>query len=111
MSNVNGPRSRSFFFPKKREQKFKPQNSNRLDGSLVNKNDSNRVSDLEKTKTDAKVTIPDKVRDFSRIKKAVDMSSGIDNSQKIAMLKEQIRNGTYKVDFDGLTDKVIESEF
>jgi negative regulator of flagellin synthesis FlgM len=111
MSNVNGPRSRSFFFPKKREQNFRSQTSNRLDESHVNKNDSNRVNDLEKTKTDAKVMIPDKVRDFSRIRKAVDMSSERDNSQKIAALREQIRTGSYKVDFDGLADKVIESEF
>jgi negative regulator of flagellin synthesis FlgM len=60
---------------------------------------------------DSRVSIPDGVRDFSRIKKAVDASPDVDNSEKIARLKAQIQAGTYEVDYDGLADKMLASDY
>ena len=34
-----------------------------------------------------------------------------DNSEKIARLKAQINAGTYEIDYDGLADKILNSEF
>ena len=111
MSNVDRPRNRASFFPRKRDTKFKSRSSNRLNDPLINQNNLGRKKELEKTKSDAKVTISGYVRDFSKIKKVADQAPEIDNSQKIALLREQIKNGSYKIDNDGLTDRIIESEF
>ena len=35
----------------------------------------------------------------------------IDNSEKIARLKAQIAAGSYEIDYDGLADKILSSEF
>ena len=64
-----------------------------------------------KTSRDAKVSIPEKIRDFSRIKKAVDMAPEIDNSDKIASLKAQIQAGSYQPDYDALADKILTTEY
>jgi negative regulator of flagellin synthesis FlgM len=71
-----------------------------------------RASQLnEKTSGDARVNIPDGVKDFSRIKKAAMNAPEPDNSEKIARLKAQIAAGTYEVDYDALADKILTSEF
>jgi negative regulator of flagellin synthesis FlgM len=59
----------------------------------------------------AKVEIPNAVKDYARIKKAVDMAPEVDNSEKIARLKEQIKAGSYNVNYEKLADKILESEF
>ena len=51
------------------------------------------------------------VKDFSRIKKAVDQAPAIDNSEKIARLKEQIGNGTYQMDYDAIAERMLNREF
>jgi negative regulator of flagellin synthesis FlgM len=66
---------------------------------------------MDKTASDAKVSIPEGVREFSRIKKAAMSAPEPDNSEKIARLKAQIQAGTYEVDYDGLADKILTSEF
>ena len=63
------------------------------------------------TKKDAKVDISSKVKDFSRIKKAVDTAPDIDNSDKIADLKQRIASGSYNIDYDALADKMLQNEF
>ncbi len=60
---------------------------------------------------DARVNIPDGVRDFARIKKAAATAPEVDNTDKIARLKAQIQAGTYEVDYDGLADKMLQSEY
>ena len=49
--------------------------------------------------------------DFAKIKKAVDLTPPKDNSQKIMDLKAQIKNGTYKINEDAITDKILSTEF
>jgi negative regulator of flagellin synthesis FlgM len=84
----------------------------RAQQSALQRNSFDRVQELEdKTGKDAKVQIPNTIRDFSRIKKAVDASTEVDNSDKIANLKAQIAAGTYEVDYDALADKILSSEY
>ena len=99
--------NRSNFFPNSNEAK-----DVRTKQVALKRNDHARRQQLEKiSKNDAKVKIPDAVRDFSRIKKAVDAAPEIDNSAKIARLKQQINNGTYKVNYEAIADKLLASEF
>ena len=60
---------------------------------------------------DAKVSIPESIKDFSRIKKAVDTAPEVDNSARIASLRAQIQAGTYKPDYDAVADKLLASEY
>jgi len=108
MSSID---TRSAFFPRSRDVKSEPTKGNgQIDG--LQKNTPERISELtDKTATDAKVNIPEGVKDFSRIKKAAMSAPEPDNSEKIARLKAQIANGTYEIDYDGLADKILTSEY
>jgi negative regulator of flagellin synthesis FlgM len=108
MSSID---TRSAFFPRGRDiQTESTKGGGKVDG--VQRNTTERASELsEKTSTDAKVNIPEGVKDFSRIKKAAMSAPDVDNSEKIARLKAQIAAGTYEVDYDGLADKILNSEF
>jgi negative regulator of flagellin synthesis FlgM len=103
--------TRSAFFPRGRTaQTDSAKGGAPVDG--VKRNSMERASELsDKTATDAKVSIPEGVKDFSRIKKAAMAAPEQDNSEKIAKLKAQIAAGTYEVDYDGLADKILSSEF
>ena len=59
---------------------------------------------------DAKVTIPEAIKDFARIKKVVDESQEIDNQAKVEKIKDQIKNGSYKINYDLLAEKIMENE-
>jgi negative regulator of flagellin synthesis FlgM len=106
MSNMDVT-NRSNFFPNSDGAK-----TARTDKTTLKRNDFARRQQLDKmSKADAKVKIPDAVRDFSRIKKAVDAAPELDNSAKIASLKSQINNGTYKMNYEAIADKLLETEF
>jgi len=78
----------------------------------LQRNSYDRIKEIEtKTSRDAKVAIPEKIRDFSRIKKAVDTAPQVDNTDKIASLKAQIQAGTYQTDYDALAEKILSSEY
>lgn len=108
MSSID---TRSTFFPRGRDiQSESTKGGSKVDS--VQKNSMERASELsEKTATDAKVSIPEGVKDFSKIKKAAMSAPEPDNSEKIARLKAQIAAGTYEIDYDGLADKILTSEF
>jgi negative regulator of flagellin synthesis FlgM len=103
--------TRSNFFPRGRNiETNSAKGSGEVDA--LKRNSMERASELQdKTATDAKVTIPEGVKDFSRIKKAAMAAPEQDNSEKIARLKAQINAGTYEVDYDGLADKILTNEF
>ncbi len=102
--------TRSPFFPKSRSAQVDRTRTDQLGG--VDRNSPDRAGEISaRTSGDAKVTIPEGVRDFSRIKKTADAAPDIDNSEKIARLKAQIQAGTYEVDYDGLAEKMLQSEF
>lgn len=108
MSSID---TRTAFFPRGRDVKSESaKGGSQVDG--VQRNTMERASEIsQKTSTDAKVNIPDGVKDFSRIKKAAMNAPEVDNSEKIARLKAQIQDGSYEIDYDALTDKILNSEF
>lgn len=105
MSTVDSTSSRSIFLPNKRE-------SNKVGSAGLKRNSESRKNELEtNSQRDSKVDIPDAIKDFSRIKKVADAAPAIDNTDKIARLKAQIADGSYKVDVDALSDRILEQEF
>jgi negative regulator of flagellin synthesis FlgM len=108
---MNSIDTRSAFFPRNREIKSdSTKGSSKVDG--VETNSLERATELtEKTSGDAKVSIPEGVKEFSKIKKAALSAPEADNSEKIARLKAQIAAGTYEVDYDAIADKILTSEF
>ena len=59
---------------------------------------------------DAKVTIPEAIKDFARIKRVVDESPDLDNQIKVEKIKDQIQNGSYKINYELLAEKMLENE-
>ena len=107
MSDINIS-NRSNFFPNSSEAK----SPEKIKGTSLERNDPARKKHLDEiSKNDAQVKISDAVRDFSRIKKAVDAAPEVDNRRKIEALKEQINNGTYRINYDSIADKLLNSEF
>ena len=102
--------SRSSFFPNSKSAKNEKLAKSQK--AAMQRNSYDRASELSaKTASHAKVEIPDAVKDFSRIKRAVDTAPDIDNSVKMARLKAQIKNGSYNVDYDAVADKILQSEY
>jgi negative regulator of flagellin synthesis FlgM len=109
-TSIEGNRSGGFF-PNTKDRPNVRENRG-VDAPQLKRNGLERKTELnDMAKNDVKMNIPDSIKDFSRIKKAVDASPEIDNSEKIARLKSQIQAGTYKIDYDGLADKLLQSEF
>jgi len=107
MNNIDS--LRPSFFPNNKSNGIK--NSSTINIGKIKRNSFERANELKKlTKDDANVKIGAKVKDFSRIKKAALAAPEIDNSAKIASLKAQIQGGTYKVDYDSLADKLLQTE-
>jgi len=108
MTNINNS-VRSNFFPGTKTNTGK---SGELARTALKRNDESRIKEIQSfTKDDSKVQIPDAIRDFSRIKKVADAAPEIDNSEKIARLKQQIQSGTYKTDYEAIADKILSQEF
>ena len=107
MSNIDSA-TRSGFFPNTNNQSNRAGKSAK---SAFQKNAPERQQEIESlTKRDAKVDIGDTIKDFAKIKRAVDAAPEVDNSEKIARLKSQIQAGTYKVDYDAIADKILAQE-
>jgi negative regulator of flagellin synthesis FlgM len=109
-TSIEGNRSGGFFPNTKGQSNIRENRG--VDAPQLKRNGVERKAELnDMAKNDVKMSIPDSIKDFARIKKAVDASPDIDNSDKIAKLKSQIQAGTYKIDYDGLADKLLETEF
>lgn len=107
MNNIS---TRSPFFPNSKSSQSEIDQIR--ESNIPRRNTHERARELSSsTENDAKVTIPDSIRDFSRIKKAVDISPSIDNTEKIARLKAQIQSGTYNPDYDAIADKILSSQY
>ncbi|MBP9681439.1 MAG: flagellar biosynthesis anti-sigma factor FlgM [Bacteriovorax sp.] len=107
MSAIDSTSSRSIFLPKKDARE-----SGKVGPAGLRRNSESRKNELEAfSQDDSKVDIADAIKDFSRIKKVADAAPEIDKSDKIARLKAQIAEGSYKVDYDELSDKIMEQEF
>jgi negative regulator of flagellin synthesis FlgM len=114
MNNIDSS-TRSAFFPNSKnavEIEKQIQRSRELKKMEdVVESDQANVIKSNKQSTDARVEIPEAIKDFSKIKMAVDQSKPLDRSEKIAQLREQIQNGTYEFDYDALAEKILTSEF
>lgn len=115
MSNSIDSSTRSPFFPNSRKTNSSSTQGAGA-GSAIDRAEglkrADRAQEISaRTGQDARVEIPDAVRDYSRIKKAVDAAPPMDNSEKIARLKQQINAGTYQVDYDGLAEKILQNEY
>ena len=107
MSDINAKQT-GFFptSPASSDSKISP-----LQKGPLGRNSENRKKELESTKNDSLVAIDRTVKDFSRIKKAVDAVAPLDKSHRVEELKRQINEGTYEIDYDKLAEKIISSEF
>lgn len=108
---MNSVDTRAPFFPGSKNTQQADVSRSR-NAQNLNRNSYDRVKELEaKTADHARVTIPEKIRDFSLIKKAVDTAPEVDNTDKIARLKAQIQNGTYEPNYDAIADKMLASDY
>jgi len=106
MNNIDSTRSN--FFPNAKPGAKSTGKANQV--NLKNNTYEKQQYIDSYTKRDAKVDIPEAVKDFSKIKKIADAAQ-IDNTEKIAALKKQIAEGTYKVNYDAVADKILGEEF
>lgn len=112
MSSIDTTNRASFFPNAKNTTENQSLNKAVTNPAILKRNDYGRTQELNKlTAEDAKVQINDAIKDYSRIKRAVDAAPEIDNSSKVADLKARIQAGTYSVDYDALADKILGSEF
>lgn len=110
MNNVESTRSK--FFPNSKVDSNPNTKVKKTRSPYIKSNNQTRRNEIESlTAKDAKVSIPSAVKDFAKIKKAVDLAPEIDNSDKIAQLKQQIQSGTYSIDYDALADKMLQNEY
>ena len=108
MNNIEG-NNLTTFFP---QQKNGTQIEKMPQSAFPLSNNQERQQELDAlAKNDAKVRIPDAIRDFSKIKKAVDQAAPINKQAQVADLKQKIAAGEYKIDYDALADKILQSEY
>lgn len=104
--------TRAPFFPHSKTAQQSAEQAKRAQKLAATRNTYARAEEIRsKTANDAKVSIPEAIKDFSRIKKSVDAAPEMDNSSKIADLKARIQAGTYEVDYDALADKMLANEY
>jgi len=110
---MNSIDTRTPFFPNSKTGQKEIQEAKRAkQAQMLKRNSMERAQQLNDIATrDAKVTIPDTIKDFSKIKKIADTSEPVDNSDKIASLRAQIQAGTYQPDYEAIADKMLESDF
>ncbi len=112
MTQIN---SRPAFFPHSTsaQSSGKAKNTNAAgDVTSGRMNSPERAEELSTLSGDhVKVDIPESIKDYSAIKRAVDNAPPLDNSAKIAALKQQIQAGTYKIDEGAVAERMLESEF
>ncbi len=108
---TNHVNNRTPFFPNSKSGKA-DQAGKSGEAQKIARNSVERFQEIkDRTAKDANVDIPTAVKDFSKIKKAVDAAPQVDNSQKIADLKARIQSGNYEIDYDGLANKILSEEF
>lgn len=105
---MNSVDSRPPFFPRTRSSESK---INQVRSKTLQRNSQERANEIKhNTKDHANVKINDAIKDFSRIKKAVDAAEPVSREDKIAELKAKVKSGNYEVDYDALADKLLAYE-
>jgi len=111
MSKINNDSLRTPFFPNRSPQKKLTKGSKSTTRGLE-RNDAERKVELDNiSKNHTKVSIDSKIKDFSRIKKAVDQAPDISRDAYIANLKNKINAGEYSIDPEKIAEKMLISEF
>lgn len=111
MSKINNDSLKSPFFPNKTSTD-KINRSNKSTARFLERNDTDRKNELDNlSKNHTKVSVDSKVKDFSRIRKAVDSAEDLDRTELIESLKERIKNGDYHIDPEKIAEKMILGEF
>ena len=109
MENINASKTRpNFFLHSKKTESQKTKNA--VQNDLIS-SDEKKIPFKRDLQAKTAMAIPKATRDFARIKKAVDNAPALDKSEKIAHLKKQIQNGDYKIDYEALAEKILQSEF
>ena len=112
MNNIQSANRRNFFPNSSSSKADEAKKSAQIQKMMASRNAPARKEELDNlSQANAKVDINNKIKDFARIKRAVDAAPQIDNTDKIKNLKSQIKAGTYKVDYDALADKMLAGEF
>jgi len=102
MSKVNNTIIRPPFFP----------GNTKSSSRIKARNDLERKNELDEiTKNHASVNINQKIKDFSIIKKIVDMAPEIDREAKINDLRNRIQNGTYQINEQKVAEKILQNEY
>lgn len=107
MSAIENNSSRSIFTNNKNSRE-----NVKISPNGIKRNSEIRKNELEQfAKNDSKIDIPEAVKDFSKIKKLADSAPEINNKEKIESLKSRINNGTYKINYDELSENILDQEF
>ena len=70
------------------------------------KTESKSDSKTMATLSEEKVALSDQAKELNEVNTAIKMVPDV-REEKIAMIKEQIANGTYKVDHEKIAEKII----
>lgn len=106
MKSINPDQTQSTFFPNSKSNAS--SRGGKINEASLKRNSLEREQMIDaKTQNDAKVNISDAIKDFAKIKKVVDTTPDIDNTDKIARLKSQIAKGEYNIDYDALAEKML----
>jgi negative regulator of flagellin synthesis FlgM len=110
MSRIDSSYRSPFFPNSKADETNKANTAEKM--KALGRNSYEKASTINsRTGRDARVEIPEAVRDYSRIKRAVDMAPPIDNTAKIAGLKAQIAAGTYEPNYDAIAERILDTEY
>lgn len=109
MANIDS--TRSSFFPNAKTESSKKSNGAGKTHAIDRNSNAAEGEKSRAANRDSKVDINDAIKDFSKIKLAVDKAPDLDRAARIAELKSSIANGTYEVDYDKLADRMLQSEF
>ena len=111
MNKVNNTTNPLRIFSESNHKK-EPRSTSSFQDIQENKHDFNAKKKREKNSTvDAKVTIPEAIKEFAKIKKIVDEEPTINNEKKINRIRNEIKAGSYNINYEQLADKIIENEF
>ena len=104
--------TRAPFFPNSRSAQAKANSSRLNKAALPERNSFERSSEIKKqSRNNVNVDIPESVKDFARIRSAVDNAGPIDKTARIQSLRDQIQSGTYEIDYDALADRMLQESF
>ena len=78
----------------------------------LKRNSTKKKNEIESaTKDHVKVDIESRVRDFARIRSAIDNVLESDNTARIKELREKIDSGAYQINYEDTADIILRTEY